>query len=247
MGLNVHTYFLPFYFQSAQGISAEQSGTRLIPYLITMTIVSIGVGVAVGRLGLYIPFMLMGSVIFTIASGLIHTLGVDTPAGNWIGYQILAGTGTGSTLQLVSEAKEPFFWLNLTDAFQSAVSIQAALSSQDMPIGNAFIVFFQYLGSSLAVSVAQSIFSNALRQKLADSVPGVDPDTIIKAGATNIPAATAPQNLSAVVEAYNYAVDRAFILSIAAGGVALLSIFGMEWKNLKSKPEVSPVTERRPD
>jgi hypothetical protein len=39
-------------------------------------------------------------MIATISAGLLYTLDIGTPAGKWIGYQILAGFGYGIALQV---------------------------------------------------------------------------------------------------------------------------------------------------
>jgi hypothetical protein len=50
-----HVYYLPFYFQTVQGASAEASGIRCVPYLVSMSISSIVVGGTVTALGPYNP------------------------------------------------------------------------------------------------------------------------------------------------------------------------------------------------
>ena len=216
-GLGVHTYFLPFYFQSAKDLSAEASGLRIIPYLISITVTSIVTGAAVAALGVYHPFLWVGSAIYTIGSGLLYTLQVDTGAGKWIGYQILGGVGIGSTQQL------------------SAIAIQAVLLPRDMPIGNALIVFFQNFAGSLSISIAENLFTNALERRLSQVVPQLDPERIIDAGATNIRSVVSTTFLPLVLDAYDYAVQQAFILPIAAGGIAFFSTLAIERKQVKEK------------
>ena len=48
----------------------------------------------------YVPFMNIGSIIFTVACGLFTTLGVESQAEHWISCQILAGIGFGISFQL---------------------------------------------------------------------------------------------------------------------------------------------------
>ena len=40
-------------------------------------------------------------MLTSIGGGLTTTFDLSTPAGDWIGYQILIGTGRGSVLQMV--------------------------------------------------------------------------------------------------------------------------------------------------
>ena len=214
IGLSIHPYFLPFYFQSAKGLSAEASGLRTIPYLFSITIAAIAVGSLVAVLGKYHPFLWSGAVIYTIGSGLLYTLHVNSSAGKWIGYQILAGAGIGSTQQL------------------SAIAIQAALPAEDMPVGNALIVFFQNLAGSIAVSTAENLFTHTLKRRLVKNVSQINAQQVITAGATNIKSVVPAALLKPVQGAYSFAVARAFILPIAAGGIAFLSVSLIDHKSV---------------
>jgi Na+/phosphate symporter len=86
--------------------------------------------------------------LFTIGSGLLSTLGVETSLGAQIGYQILAGAGLGACMQI------PF------------IAVQVVLSANDMALGNAVMFFFTTLGGALAVPIAQSVFINTLYMNL---------------------------------------------------------------------------------
>lgn len=217
MGLYTHIYFLPFYFQAVKGTTAEQSGIRTIPYLVSITISSIVVGGSVTALGPYVPFTWIGSAIFAVGSGMLHTLKVDSSAGTWIGYQILAGAGAGACVQI------PF------------IAVQVVLSKKDMPVGNAVAIFFNSLGGAISISIAQNIFSNGLVQEIPKHTTGVNPNTIIAAGATHIREVTPASQLAGVLEAYDIAVTNAFILSIACAVFAFVFSLGFEWKSVKGK------------
>ena len=108
-----------------------------------------------------------------------------------------------------------------------------------MPTGNAIAVFFNTLGGAIAVSIAQNIFANTLKQELPKLVPGLDPNIIINAGATHVRDVATAEQLPGVLEAYNRAVTTAFILAIASGGLAFLCSFAMEHKTIKKKEKVA--------
>ena len=113
-----HIYFLPFYFQAVKGTTAEGSGIRTIPYLVSITLASIVIGGSITTLGWYTPFMWCGAAVFTVGAGMLYTLQVDSGPGMWIGYQILTGIGAGASVQI------PF------------ISVQVVLSAKDMPTGS---------------------------------------------------------------------------------------------------------------
>ena len=118
MGLYTHIYFLPFYFQAVKSTTAEGSGIRTIPYLVSITLASIAIGGSITTFGWYTPFLWFGSAVFTIGAGMLYTLQVDSGPAMWIGYQILTGIGAGASVQI------PF------------ISVQVVLSAKDMPTGS---------------------------------------------------------------------------------------------------------------
>lgn len=217
MGIYTHFYFLPFYFQAVQTQTAEGSGIRTLPYIVLSTVFAIIAGVGTTISGYFTPFMVAGGAIFTIGSGLLITLEVSTSTGMWVGYQLLAGAGAGMALQT------PFF------------AVQAVVNEADLPIGNALTAFFNTCGAAISVSVAQNIFAQTLVEQLTETVPQINPEIIVGAGATRVAAVTPPKLLPLVLEAYNEAVTTAFIYAIATGGVAFIFSLGVEWKSVKGK------------
>lgn len=101
-----------------KGTTAEGSGIRTIPYLVSITLSSIAIGGSITALGGYAPFMWAGAAVFTVGCGMLYTLTVDSGAGMWIGYQLLAGIGAGASVQI------PF------------LAVQVVLDTKDMPIGS---------------------------------------------------------------------------------------------------------------
>jgi hypothetical protein len=217
MALYTHIYYLPFYFQAVKGTTAEGSGIRTIPYMVSITLASIMVGGFITTVGVYVPFTWIGSAIFTIGAGMIYSLKVDSSAGEWIGYQILAGVGAGMCVQI------PF------------IAVQVVLSKKDMPVGNAVAIFFNSLGGAVSISIAQNIFSNALLKQIPLHTTGVDARKIIAAGATHVKEVTPAGQLAGVLLAYNDALTQAYILGIACAGIAFLSSLLFEWRSVKGK------------
>ncbi|KAI9808661.1 MAG: hypothetical protein M1825_003812 [Sarcosagium campestre] len=207
MGLYTHIFYIPFYFQAVKNTTAEGSGIRSIPYLVSTTLASIVIGGTITAIGIYTPFMWFGAAVFTIGAGLLYTLQVGSNAGQWIGYQIMTGFGAGAGIQI------PF------------VAVQVVLSAKDMPTGNAIAIFFNSLGGAISISIAQNIFTNTLIKQIPLLTDGVDAAAIIGAGATHVRDITPPAQLDGVLQAYNLAVTTAFILPIAVGGLALISSF----------------------
>ena len=243
MGLYSHIYFLPFYFQAVKGTTAEGSGIRTIPYLVSITLSSIAVGGSITTFGWYAPFMWIGSAVYTVGAGLLYTLQVDSSTGRWIGYQLIAGFGAGASIQVPFVAVQVV--LPQKDLPTGSMSIFSPPTPQPPPcsptiiltsLSDALAIFFNTLGGALSVSIAQNIFSNTLLTQVPLQTNGaVNATTIIGAGATHVQQITPPQYLLGVLTAYDKAVTTAFILPIATGAIACLVSFGVEWKSVKGK------------
>ncbi|KAF4629471.1 hypothetical protein G7Y89_g8680 [Cudoniella acicularis] len=171
MGLYVHIYFLPFYFQAVKDTTAEGSGIRTIPYLASIIVASIIVGAGITTIGTYKPFMICGAAVFTVGAGLFYLLKVDSSAGKWIGFQLLSGFGAGAGVQI------PF------------IAVQVVLNAKDMPTGNAIAIFFNSLGGAISISIAQNVFSNGLYKYVPIYAPEVPVQVVVQAGATSLRAA----------------------------------------------------------
>jgi len=166
------------------------------------------------------PLMYLGSALYVVGCGLIQTLGVGTSTGKWVGYQLLAGGAIGLCVQI------PF------------TALQVVLPEDDIPAGNALMVFLQQLGGSVTVSMAQSIFTNQLRDNLRHLLPPqIEVNMVIKAGPTNIEtiAAGNPLVLKAIVTSYEKALQLTFILPTVAAGLGLVACVLLEWNSATGK------------
>ncbi|KAE9977253.1 hypothetical protein EG328_002148 [Venturia inaequalis] len=217
MGTYVHIYYLPFYFQSVKGTTAEQSGIRCLPYIIAQTAATVIAGVAVTFVGWYTPFIYFGTVLLVVGSGLIYTLSPTSSPAQWIGYQAIAGFGAGSAMGM------PF------------LAVQVVLSTQDMPSGNAISMFFNTIGGAIGISIAQNIFSNTLVKEIPIYVKSVDVHTVINAGAQGFRNVVDPSEVAGTILAYNKSVTTAFVLAIAVSAMAVLTGLLFEWRSVKGK------------
>ena len=211
-------YYLPIWFQAIEGTTATESGIRSLPLVFAQVISSIAAGVAITKVGYYTPFMYASVVFASIGAGLFTTFKVDTGEGMWIGYQILFGTGTGLGFQ------------------QPILVAQTCLKLEDVSIGVSTLLFVQLLGGALFVSVANNIFNNKLLQNIAAQVPNVNPQQVVKAGATSLKFAVNLEDLPAILLAYNGALVKTFQISLVLACISVLGVIFIEWKSVKGKP-----------
>lgn len=226
MGTNTHTFYLAFYFQSAKGLSASASGIRSLPYLLSVTFTELAVGTGVSWSGVYLPFMVIGTAIYSIGCALLSTLQVNTPEGHLIGYQILSGVGFGSTLALC------------------ATVVRANVKDEHIPIAGVLASFAPFLGGTLAASIGQNVFRSALVKKLLKSLSPTLTAEIVDAGARGGVAVVEEDLRGVVLEAYNYAVKKTFVMSAVVAGIAFVCTLGLKWKNIKKKAAVAEDVEQ---
>ncbi|KAI1382026.1 putative efflux pump [Hypoxylon crocopeplum] len=216
-GFFIMVYYIPIWFQSVQGVSAVDSGIRNLPMLISVVVFAMGAGVLVTIFGYYAPFMVLGTVLMSVGGGLLSTWKPDTTSGLWIGYQILFGAGVGMSMQ------------------QPLMAVQTVLDIKDVPTGTSMLVFVQTVGGALFVSVGQTVFTNKLVQELAKNVPGLDPNVILSAGATNLQHALPAEDIPNVILSYSNALTTAFIVGTALAAFTVFGSLTIEWKSVKGK------------
>ncbi|TWU71389.1 hypothetical protein ED733_002254 [Metarhizium rileyi] len=214
----VMVYYLPIWFQAVQGTSAIQSGIKNLPMILSLVIFSIASGGLVTTLGYYAPFMIASTILMSVGAGMLSTLGVDASPAQWIGYQILFGVGVGLGMQ------------------QTMVAIQASLDAADVAIGTAIIIFAQTLGGALFICVAQNVFQNKLVSNVAGAnIQGLNPETVVSVGATQIRTLIPKEFLPVVFEAYNGAVTNAFYVSAAMSALSIIGSVAVPWNSVKGK------------
>lgn len=213
----VIVYFVPIWFQAIKEVSATKSGIMCIPMVLAMVVFSLLSGGTVTAVGYYVPLFYLSSVLSAIGVGLLTTFTTTTGHPKWIGYQVIYGAGVGIGFQL------------------PIIATQVVLSTKDVAVGTAIVMFSQTLGGALFASVAQNIFSNRLVTGVVKAVPGIDPSIVLHVGATELRKAIPPQFIDGVQEAYNTALTNTWYVSVALSAISIVGAMGMEWKSVKGK------------
>ncbi|RFU31486.1 hypothetical protein B7463_g4855, partial [Scytalidium lignicola] len=215
--MQVGIYYLPIWFQVIKDASPTKSGIMFLPTVISCLLFTLTAGTLVTRFGYYNPWMLIGTAFLSISSALFSTFHTDTGSGKWIGYQIIFGAGTGAAMPMC------------------VIAVMAVLPQDDIPIGTAIIVFFQFLGGAIFLAIAENLFSSQLMKALVSNAPSLDAQAIVAAGAESVRRVVSAGNLQAVLEAYNTAITRTLYVGVAAGGVAFIASLGVQWINVKGQ------------
>lgn len=225
-------YFLPLWFQVVQGVSAVKSGVYTLPFVLSLVIASILGGFTTQKIGYYVPVMLACPSLMAVSQGLLSTFRVGEVSSHWIGFQVIGGFGLGLGMQSAS------------------LAAQSVLPMPDVPTGISIMFFTQQLGGAVFTSVGQNLLSTGLVAQLSQ-IPGIDTSQITSSGSTEfvdqVPADLRP----AVLDGYNHAVTRIFLVGMGVALVAVAAALCMEWRNIKktgppAAGPPAPAPARRP-
>ncbi|KAK7190343.1 hypothetical protein DPSP01_006165 [Paraphaeosphaeria sporulosa] len=220
MPMTAYTYYVPIYFQSIQGMSPLASGVNFLAFALPQIGLTVATGALATVFGYYVPYMIVGTAISIVGSGLVMTLDVGTSTAKWAGFLVVCGFGTGMSIN------HPY------------TAIQAIMTEHNMPVANAILQFAFQLGAALSLSISQTLFVNRLTAEIKMKTPEIPPAVVISAGASNLPLiAPTPKALLLLREAYANAVQHVFIYALSAACVGLLATFGFEHYNLKKVAE----------
>ncbi|OJJ45915.1 hypothetical protein ASPZODRAFT_167617 [Penicilliopsis zonata CBS 506.65] len=213
-------YFLPLWFQGIQSLSAVQSGIHLLPTLVPMVAASIVTGHLVSRIGYYTPFLIGGTCLASIGTGLFTTLDVQSTLSQWVGYQILYGFGLGMSSQAPNMAA------------------QTVLQRTEAAMGISLMFFAQLLFGSVFLSIGETVLQDQLVTRLGE-IAGLHMDITLQQvenmGATELMQMIPDAYRQEALVAYNDSLGACFQIALI---LACLSVGGgifMEWRSVRER------------
>ncbi|KAI3003083.1 hypothetical protein CBS147346_5548 [Aspergillus niger] len=218
----ISIYYLPEWFQVIKNASPTKSGVMYLPLALSDVFSATLTGASLKYLGYPNPYMLLGTGLMSIATGLFSTLSQRTPHQQWIPFQVLQGLGVGMTLSM------PY------------VATQAVLKPEDVPVGTSLLQCFQFFGASVNLAIAEAIFENKLVSRLdSRGFNGHEIDDILRAGSAEARSVVSGAHLPSVLDAYNYAITSTFYVATSVAAVAFLLSLGIRWRSVKPKPQAA--------
>ncbi|RAQ98940.1 sterol glucosyltransferase [Stemphylium lycopersici] len=225
--------WLPTYFQAVKGDDPADSGVHTLPGIFSQLLLIIATGAAVSRTGYYLPWGLAGAIVITIGNGLVSTFTASTSTAKWIGYQIVLGAGRGIAMQI------------------AIIATQNAVLPAQYPIALACLIFFQNLGTSIAIVIANTIFSQTLTSVIPRYAPSVSPQAALDAGSgadavRSLIPAVSKNELAGVLRAYSESLRDVFYFLVGVAALAAFVSLGMGWKDVRSKKHEETI-DKAPD
>ncbi|KAJ7615744.1 ABC transporter [Mycena polygramma] len=206
--LLLFSFYIPLFYQAVRGHSATKSGVDLLPFMLAVTLAVIIAGQVVARTGYYWPFLVVGPIFLAVGSGLFYIISPNTTLATIIGFQILAGVGTGLGMQ------------------NSLLAIQVEFNDAPRILGQATSMasFSQFLGGTLGLGIAESVFAPELSKFLLKYAPEA-PAVVVKESPAAIWTALPAEMIPGVSRAYTEALKIVFVLGVPVAGLALVSAF----------------------
>jgi EmrB/QacA subfamily drug resistance transporter len=179
--------FLPLYFQDSLFVSPTESGLRMLPQMIGVTLGTFGIGRLIARTGRYKRFPFAGSVFATLGLlGVAQITGATTYL--WLVVpMILMGFGAASVFTTTS------------------IATQNAVEFGDLGVATATVMFFRTLGGSFGLAVFGTVLNATIRSEIPSriGVPSDEAGTLIRS----------PEEIASLPDA----ARRAVVDSVALG------------------------------
>lgn len=120
------------------------------------------------------------------------------------------------------------------------LGVQTCLGRNELPLGMGILISIGMLGASVVLAVGNSIFHQIFIQEMRRRVPGVNPKTVIGAGATGFRSVVRVKELNGVVDAYSTSIGRVFLMVAALAAVSVFASFFVGWTDLRKKNSAGP-------
>ncbi|KAJ7911353.1 ABC transporter [Mycena leptocephala] len=204
--LLIFSYYIPIFYQAVRHHSATKSGIDLLPFMLGLVITIISSGQLVGKTGYYWPFLVISPVFLSVGSGLLYTLSTSSSSARIAGFQILAAIGVGLGMQ------------------NSLIAVQVEFKDKPRLLGQAtsLATFFQFLGGTLGLGIAEPVFASELGKYLLRFAPDA-PAVIVKQSPTAIYTDLPKDMIPGVVHAYTESLRVVFVLGVPVAGLAMLA------------------------
>ncbi|KAL2881426.1 hypothetical protein SGCOL_002991 [Colletotrichum sp. CLE4] len=137
-----------------------------------------------------------------------------------IGFQFVAGVGTGLVMQ------------------PPVIIANAITPNQDNSTAMSDVLFFQFIGGTFGIGMAQAIFNNSLISSLPELAPMVSPAEVLGIGVYDSKNVLSGDALTGVLKAYMRGLHNAWAMSIAGAAVAVfIQLLGAYMKFLRTLPK----------
>jgi EmrB/QacA subfamily drug resistance transporter len=223
--------FLPLYLQVVDGVSATDSGLRIIPLMLGVVVTSVASGQIITKTGKYRFFPIAGTAITTLGLYLLSRLDAHSSFLTISVYMVVLGIGLGMIMQVI------------------VLAVQNAVEFRDLGAATAGSNLFRSLGSAFGVAIFGSILNNRLDYYLPRLVPIDSLNGVGRAALTASPEQlrTLPTPvLNGVIEAFSRSLETVFLWAVPITVIAFLASWLLREIPLREHAHVGMGVEQPP-
>ncbi|CAI4218476.1 unnamed protein product [Parascedosporium putredinis] len=217
------SYYLPLYFQGVLGESSLKSGIYILPFVISLSIVSGFIGIIIKATGNYKIGIIVGMLIMTLGVGLFIDLDAHSSMAKIILYQIVAGLGVGPNFQ------------------SPLIAFQAGVEPRDIASATTTFAFTRQIAGTVAIVVGGAIFNNEMQKQYPRLLVELGPALAERLSGANAAASVAlvdeldPVPRMVARQAYARALQKMYIVYAAFGAVGVVAALMVRQKKLSKQ------------
>ncbi|MEO6571382.1 MAG: MDR family MFS transporter, partial [Ilumatobacteraceae bacterium] len=219
--------FLPLYFQDSLFVSPTESGLRMLPQMIGVTLGTFGIGRLIARTGRCKPWPIIGMVLAVAGLFAVSRISGTTSYTSLVLPMIGMGFGMASVFTT------------------SSIVAQNAVDFRDLGVVTSTIMFFRSLGGSFGLAVFGTILNGAIRSEIPARL-GVDPDKAsdLIRSPEEIQAMPAAQR-QAVIESVAIGVGRVYLVCACVMAVGFIAALLLPERPLRTRAGLSDALEQQ--
>jgi EmrB/QacA subfamily drug resistance transporter len=218
--------FLPLYFQDSLFVSPTESGLRMLPQMVGVTLGTFGIGRLILLTGRYKAYPVVGSSAAAAGLFAISFITGSTPYALLIVPMIATGFGMAAVFTTTS------------------IATQNAVDYSDLGVATATIMFFRTLGGAIGLAAFGTILNATIRREIPArlGVSADDASSLIREPADI--AALPPVSREAVVESVAAGVGQIYLVCAGVMIVSLVAAILMPERTLRPRAGISDALEQ---
>jgi hypothetical protein len=230
-------YYVPIYFQSILVAIPIKSGVSNLLFVLTAAVFALVGGAVVMKTGRAQQVMFFGSVISTVAVGLIYTLDIGSSTAKWVGYHFFTGASmVFAIIHGLSIAQAHVGPEDLAAVTANLLCMYPLLCLCEFIVREVDLYSIQSSKRLEAHSAPQRDRQRSSTDcgHFAQDGPGVNPSLVLLTGASELHNVFPPDVLPRVLEAYMIGLKAAFAVAVTFCGIAVMCSLAIPMKRLPS-------------
>ena len=217
-------FYMPLYFQSVKAASPLRSGVLLVPLIVSTAAFGILTGIFIHQTGKYRVLIWIGTSLLTLGTGLYISMTPATSIATVVGFQIIAGIGSGLLF-------EP-----------PLIALQAHTEQDDVATATSTFSFLRCLALAISVILGGVVFQNSMDSRASSlRAAGLGPKLLEmlngKNAAANTHIAATIKNAvqkRAVEDAFAYSMRNMWIMYTCFGFLGVVAGVWIKGKELST-------------